>query len=122
MYSLKVETNFASAHNLRNYKGKCENLHGHNWKVTAEFSSATLNDIGIVIDFKELKQLLNNIIDELDHHYLNELPAFKEQNPSSENIAKYIYTNIKNTLNNNNVKIDRVTVWESDNCSAAYWE
>ncbi len=124
MYILRIETDFAAAHNLRNYKGKCENLHGHNWKVAIEVSSEKLDNIGIVIDFSILKSIANSIITKLDHYYLNELPAFTEQNPSSENIAKYIYTKFKEKINLDytSVKIEQVIIWESANYSASYRE
>ncbi|MBI5207543.1 MAG: 6-carboxytetrahydropterin synthase QueD [Candidatus Firestonebacteria bacterium] len=122
MYNLKIKTSFSSAHNLRNYKGKCESLHGHNWKVSIEVSSALLNNIGLVIDFKELKSISNSVIEQLDHKYLNELPQFKEINPSSENIAQYIFNSLKEKLVNYKIKLDKVTVWETQNSSAAYYE
>ncbi|MBI4650749.1 6-carboxytetrahydropterin synthase QueD [Candidatus Desantisbacteria bacterium] len=123
MYNLKIVTGFAAAHNLRNYKGKCENLHGHNWKVEVEMSSQKLNNIGLSMDFKELKSGTEFVIDELDHHYLNELPPFNEINPSSENIAQYIYGRLKKKFEKyEDIQIYKVTIWESDSACASYYE
>lgn len=116
MYNIKAEGTFSSAHNLRGYKGKCEELHGHNWKVEITVSSNKLDKIGMVMDFKYLKAKLNEVLDKLDHKYLNDLPYFKKVNPTSENIAKYIYDNLKTAV----AAIKSVRVWESDNSSAAY--
>src|SRR5665648_546420 len=98
MYNLKVQGTFSSAHNLRGYKGKCEDLHGHNWIVEVVISSAQLDDIGMVLDFKYLKKKLNVILEQMDHKYLNKLVYFKKINPTSENIAKYIYNKLKSRV------------------------
>ncbi len=118
MFSIKVEMYFSSAHNLRGYKGKCEELHGHNWKVEAVVSKEELDKAGMVADFKYLKSKLNKILDELDHKYLNRVPYFKKVNPTSENIAKYIYQR----MNAGNLSLKSVTVWENAACSATYEE
>ena len=91
MYDLKVLSGFSSAHALRGYNGKCENVHGHNWHVELIVSSDALNEIGLVIDFKLLKKYLNEVMEMLDHKFINETEFFKEVNPSAENIARYIY-------------------------------
>ncbi len=117
MYNIKVEADFSSAHNLRGYKGKCEELHGHNWKVKIEIAQDSLDKIGMVADFQEIKFELNKVLDKLDHKYLNNITYFKKYNPTSENIAKYIYDALKNKIPN----LSAVTVWESDNCSATYY-
>ena len=122
MYELKIKTDFASAHNLRGYQGACESLHGHNWHVEVLVRSSKLNDIGLVIDFKVLKAHTNEIMEELDHKYLNDLDAFKEVNPSSENIAEYIYKELENKLSAEDAKVSRVTVYESKNSSASYFK
>ncbi len=116
MYTVKVEASFSSAHNLRGYKGKCEDLHGHNWKVEAAVSGKKLDDIGMVMDFKYLKMKLNEVLEGLDHKYLNDIPYFKKINPTSENIAKYIYDKLKPFVQD----LGLVTVWESENSSATY--
>jgi len=118
MYSIKVEANFSAAHNLRGYKGKCEELHGHNWKVEVEALSDRLNNAGMVLDFKYLKNKLNRVLEKLDHKYLNNIPYFKKANPTSENIARYIYDHLKSQISN----IQSVTVWESENSAATYEE
>jgi len=116
MYSLKVEGSFSSAHNLRGYKGKCEELHGHNWRIEVIVKSEELNNIGIVVDFKELKQKLNAVLEELDHKYLNKLAYFKKVNPTSENIAKYIYKKLITKI----PLLDSITVWENATSYATY--
>jgi len=120
MYQIKVTTQFNSAHNLRGYKGKCEELHGHNWRVEAVVSSEDLNEIGMVADFKDLKKNLNEITSVLDHKYLNEADYFSKVNPTSENIARYIFDKLKGRMPK--LKIDGVTVWETDTSSATYYE
>ncbi|MGE5307510.1 MAG: 6-carboxytetrahydropterin synthase QueD [Deltaproteobacteria bacterium] len=116
MYSVSVITHFSSAHNLRGYKGKCESLHGHNWKVEAEARSRTLDKTGMVMDFHLLKDQLRGVLDGLDHKYLNSLPPFKETNPTSENIARYIFTQLKKKVPG----LSSVVVWENDFCRAKY--
>ncbi|HNW39873.1 MAG TPA: 6-carboxytetrahydropterin synthase QueD [Candidatus Omnitrophota bacterium] len=118
MYSLKVQGTFSSAHNLRGYKGKCEDLHGHNWLVEIIVKSAELDDIGMVLDFKLLKKKLNACLEEMDHQYLNKLDYFKKINPTSENIAKYIYKQLKTRI----PLLSCVTVWENSSSSANYEE
>jgi len=122
MYELMIETNFAAAHQLRGYKGKCEKLHGHNWRVQVTVASDKLNDIGIVVDFHDLKDALNETVSTLDHSFLNDLFPFTEKNPSSENIAKWIYESLKNKADDENYDISSVTVWESETASATYYE
>ena len=122
MYRLKIHSYFASAHNLINYQGDCENLHGHNWKVEVTVAARELDKAGLGIDFKILKSETNNILKTLDHKYLNELGPFKENSPSSENIAKYLFDEIGKRLNNENITVEMITVWESDFASASYYE
>jgi 6-pyruvoyltetrahydropterin/6-carboxytetrahydropterin synthase len=117
-----VHTNFAAAHSLRGYQGNCEELHGHNWKVGVQIASETLNHLGMVIDFKVLKKELNKIIQRLDHKHLNNIPPFDSLNPSSENIACYIYQELKKLLPQERIIVAKVTVWESDDSSASYSE
>jgi len=118
MYNIKVEAYFSSAHFLRNYKGKCEELHGHNWKIEAVVEDEELDKAGMVIDFKDLKMELNKILDKLDHKCLNNFAYFKKVNPTSENIARYIYKNLKPEIPN----LKLITVWESHNSCASYYE
>ncbi|MDD5565957.1 MAG: 6-carboxytetrahydropterin synthase QueD [Candidatus Omnitrophica bacterium] len=116
MYSIRVESTFSSAHNLRGYKGKCEALHGHNWKVEAVVASQGLDKTGMVIDFKVVKHQLNTILEKLDHAYLNKIPYFKAHNPTSEQIALYVYTQLKKKVK----QLASVTVWENSTSSATY--
>lgn len=118
MYSLKVQGNFSSAHNLREYKGKCEDLHGHNWVVEMVVESVKLDKIGMVLDFKHLKNELNAVLEKMDHKYLNRIPFFKKVNPTSEQIAKYIYDQLKIAL----PQVKSVTVWENATSCATYEE
>lgn len=122
MYELMIETSFSAAHQLRGYMGKCEKLHGHNWKVQVHVTAERLNERDLAIDFHELKRLTNEIISPLDHTLLNEIFPFTEKNPSSENIAKWIYDCLKKKINDENIEVSAVTVWESDSASATYYE
>lgn len=123
MYRLMIESSFASAHQLRGYKGKCENLHGHNWKVQVFVDAERLNEIDIAIDFHDLKKMTNEILSELDHKFINDIYPFTKKNPSSENIARWIYESLRDKLTPyKNIKISAVTVWESDTASATYLE
>jgi len=122
MYRLKVVTSFAAAHNLNNYQGECENLHGHNWRVEVTITARELDKAGLGIDFKILKAKTKDLLATLDHKYLNDLEFFKELSPSSENISRFIYNELGKTLNNDNVRVETVTVWESDFACASYYE
>lgn len=122
MYRLKVVTSFAAAHNLNNYQGECENLHGHNWRVEVSVTASELDKAGLCIDFKILKAQTKDLLNTLDHKYLNELPQFKGLSPSSENIAKFVFMELAKRLNDGNVKVEMVTVWESDFACASYYE
>jgi 6-pyruvoyltetrahydropterin/6-carboxytetrahydropterin synthase len=120
MYRLTIHTHFAAAHNLINYQGDCENLHGHNWKVEVTVAARQLDKAGLGIDFKLLKKETNRILDQLDHTYLNELAPFRELSPSSENIARYLFEELGKAFNNDNVTVEKINVWESDNACASY--
>jgi 6-pyruvoyltetrahydropterin/6-carboxytetrahydropterin synthase len=121
MYELKVVTRFAAAHQLKMVTEKCENLHGHNWKVELFVAGENLLDSGVLMDFGIIKQRLGEIIDTLDHRFLNELPAFDTSNPSSEFIAKYIADEFSGRIGpGEEIFVSRVNVWESDDACAAY--
>ena len=120
VYLLKIIDYFAAAHNLINYKGKCEELHGHNWKVEVIVKGEKLDKAGMLIDFKILKKYLKEILDRLDHAYLNELEYFKEKSPSSENIAEFIYFEMDKMLKDSPAEIEEVRCWESINSCAIY--
>lgn len=122
MYKIKITLNFSAAHSLRGYKGKCESLHGHNWKVEVAVTSQKLDSLGMVIDFSELKKMLNEVLEELDHKHLNELEYFSEVNPSSEEIARYIFFKLKELIAKEKGKLEEVSVWETENSCASYSE
>ncbi|OPX21130.1 MAG: 6-carboxytetrahydropterin synthase QueD [Desulfobacca sp. 4484_104] len=121
MYELKIITQFSAAHRLENFYGKCEALHGHNWKVEIFLGAASLDEVGLVRDFGKIKAAAREVLEEVDHTYLNELPAFQNQNPSSENLARYLFERLSPAINDDRVKVTRVAVWESDTSSAAYY-
>lgn len=120
MFELKVVTNFAAAHQLKMVAKKCENLHGHNWKVEVCVAGETLNDAGVLVDFGEIKKHLSKVIAMLDHKFLNELEFFHDDNPSSENIAMYIAKTLRAAINDDSIKVTRVTTWESEDSCATY--
>ena len=120
MYRLMIKTSFAAAHNLINYQGDCENLHGHNWRVEVVVAAKELDKAGLGIDFKILKKQTNSLLDELDHKYLNDLTAFQNNSPSSENISRYLFERLSETLNNENITVEKINVWESENACASY--
>ncbi len=122
MYELSIEVGFAAAHQLRGYRGNCENMHGHNWRVQISVTAERLNEIDIAIDFRELKHVAREVISPLDHAFLNEVFPFTEKNPSSENIAKWIFDSMKKKINSEYIRVSAVTVWESDTASASYYE
>lgn len=120
MFELKVKDHIASAHILKGYDGPCAHLHGHTWKIEVTVTGDGLNDIGLLVDFKILKKKLKDVIMPLDHVLLNDLPAFANINPSTENIAKYIYTQLKPQLEG--LRLKSVEVFESDTASIVYYE
>jgi len=122
MFVLKIVTDFASAHSLRDYPGDCARLHGHNWQVEVSVESEVLNDLGIAIDFREIKKQTKAVVKRLDHQYLNEIPPFDELNPTAENIAKYFYDEVAKLINNPDVRVCEVIIWETPRASVAYSE
>jgi 6-pyruvoyltetrahydropterin/6-carboxytetrahydropterin synthase len=122
MFEIAVEQGFASAHALRNYKGRCENVHGHNWKVRVVIEGERLDQTGLLVDFLSVKSLMGEILDRIDHQFLNEIPPFDAINPSAENIAEYIYQQMTGRLKNTPVpvRIREVKIWETDIQSATY--
>ena len=121
MYEITVHAHFSGAHRLRYLHGKCEGLHGHNWKVEVSVSSNRLGEEGVVIDFGILKQKLEKVLRPLDHAFLNDLPYFSRTEPSSENIAKYIFNKLRNELKGHQGTLKKVIAWESETSSAAYF-
>ena len=121
MYEITVTSHFSGAHRLRYLHGKCEELHGHNWKVAVSVVSNRLGKEGVVIDFGILKQKVEKILKPLDHTYLNDLPYFSGIEPSSENIAKYVFDRLKSELKGLPGALKKVTAWESETSSATYF-
>lgn len=121
MFDVFIKTHFAGAHHLRNYPGNCEKPHGHNWKVKVTVRATELDELGMGIDFKVLKQKVNAVVDELDHHDLNEHPSFQAQNPSSENIAVFLYNELKAPLSHERYQLYSVTVRETDSSGLTYY-
>ena len=119
MYEITVKKTFSAAHTL-NIGGECENLHGHNFTVEATIESEELNADGLVLDFRVLKKWVNEILEELDHTFLNDLPAFKNSDPTSENIARFIYNRLEENTSIMGLKVSRIAVWESENSKAVY--
>ncbi len=121
MYEIRVETEFAAAHFLREYKGKCENLHGHNWKIEVRFRSKKLDRAGMLMDFKHAREIIGKVVDRFDHRYLNEIQDFKKVNPTTENLARIFFNAVK-PLVPEGVSVHSVTCWESERCGAMYVE
>jgi 6-pyruvoyltetrahydropterin/6-carboxytetrahydropterin synthase len=119
MYELVVETDFAAAHNIREYGGNCERLHGHNWKVRVGLRARRLDRLGMVMDFRDVKARLSEVLKALDHQYLNEIEPFRTSNPTTENIARFICERLMKGLPKG-VSVGKVTVWESERCAASY--
>ena len=120
MYELKIVTKFAAAHQLTMVGSKCENLHGHNWKVEVHVNGEKTDDAGILMDFGAIKKHVREIMALLDHKYLNELDYFRQNQPSSENIAFFVATELQRRVDNSAVSVSRVTAWESDDAGATY--
>ena len=120
MYQITVTSHFAGAHRLRHLHGRCENLHGHNWKVEVSVVSKRLNKEGVAIDFKILKKKVEEVLNQLDHTYLNELPYFSKREPSSENIARYIFDRMNEKLRGHPATLRKVSAWESETACATY--
>ncbi len=122
MFVLKIVTDFASAHSLRNYPGDCSRLHGHNWGVEVMVYSNKLDEKGIAIDFREIKKQTKVVAKRLDHQYLNEIKPFNVLNPTAENIAKYFFDEVGSLINNQDVRVKEVTIWETPRASVTYSE
>ena len=125
MFEVSVEDTFAAGHALRGYRGKCENPHGHNYRVRVTLTGDSLDEIGLLYDFKDLKGVMNAVIDELDHKFLNDVEPFRQQNPSAENMARYLYQEIRRQLpadTDGHIRIKQVELWETDTARAVYFE
>lgn len=125
MFEVTVERSFAAGHFLRNYKGKCENPHGHNYRVLVTLQGKELDKAGLLLDFKDLKYAVKGVIERLDHQMINEIKPFDEINPSAENLAKYFYeqTNLRlKEVTLGRVSVKQVTMFETDTSNATYYE
>ncbi len=122
MFELDITREFSGAHSLRGYNGDCKCLHGHNWIIQVFVQSEELDEVGIAVDFKALKKELDAILKELDHKYLNELEAFRDCNPTSENLARYIYKRLAAAVNDGKARVSKVRVCESLTSGASYYE
>ena len=125
MYEVTVEDSFAAGHYLRNYRGKCENPHGHNYKVRVTLAGEQLDKAGLLIDFKDLREVMKQVIDRLDHRMINDLEPFTVVNPSAENLAKYFFDEANGRLRsstNGRVGVKMVTIFETDTTTATYSE
>jgi 6-pyruvoyltetrahydropterin/6-carboxytetrahydropterin synthase len=121
-FEVYIKEYFSAAHSLIGYKGDCARVHGHNWIVEVFVKCKELNKIGIGIDFRDIKESVKDVLQGLDHFNLNELPPFRKANPSSENIAKYLYQELAQKLNSDDVKVSKVKVSETPGAGAFYWE
>jgi 6-pyruvoyltetrahydropterin/6-carboxytetrahydropterin synthase len=120
MYEVTVKKTFSAAHRISDIGGKCETLHGHNFLVEVSVSAESLNDDGLLIDFRILKQWTAEVLERLDHKFLNELDYFRKRNPSSEQIARHLFDLIDERARQKEVHVSRVTVWESESSCATY--
>jgi 6-pyruvoyltetrahydropterin/6-carboxytetrahydropterin synthase len=125
MYEVQVEAGFSSGHYLRNYYGRCENPHGHNYKVCVTLAGAELDETGLLLDFKLLKQVMRPVIDRIDHQMLNDIEPWITVNPSAENLARYFFEQTNDQLSgmtHGRVRVKDCTIWETDTSSATYYE
>jgi len=122
MYEVKILTEFSAAHQLREFRGNCEKLHGHNWKIEICVVGEQLDRTGLLIDFRVVKNHTKTILSNLDHSFLNDFAPFKDVNPSSELIAKYIFDELSKLINSPSITVSRVSAWESDSSRASYFK
>jgi len=120
MFEISVEETFAARHALRHYHGKCEKVHGHNYKVQVTVEGQSLNEAGLLMDFTELKRLLHSVVDRLDHEFLNDVPPFDKLNPSAENMARYFHEELSKGITSADLRVSSVKLWETDTSIATY--
>lgn len=124
MFEVTVEQTFSAGHSLREYRGKCENVHGHNYRIQVTVEGEKLNRIGLLVDFVELKRAVRHVVERLDHQFINDLEPFTTVNPSAENLAKYLYDEVSQLLDLTSseqpVRISQIKVWETDTSIAVY--
>jgi len=121
MYRLAIQTSISAAHYLKDYNGNCSLMHGHNWKIQVEVKSDQVDKVGMVIDFKDIKEITWKVAGKYDHQVFNQIPPFDTQNPTAENISKHFYEEITKLLPEG-IKMDRIKLWETDNYSIEYFE
>jgi 6-pyruvoyltetrahydropterin/6-carboxytetrahydropterin synthase len=123
MFKITVQKSFSASHIIRDYPGECGRLHGHNWKVKVVVKTEKLDRYGMAIDFKEISEILNDIIEKVDHYHLNDIPPFDKEQPTAENIAKFFYDEMKRRLSEREgIEVDFVEIWETEKYSAIYQE
>jgi 6-pyruvoyltetrahydropterin/6-carboxytetrahydropterin synthase len=120
MFEVTIEQTFAAGHALRNYHGKCENVHGHNYRCQVTMEGEQLDHVGLLVDFVLLKKVVGAVIERMDHQWLNDFPPFDVLNPSAENIAKFIYDEVTKGINVGGVRLGYVRLWETDTSYATY--
>lgn len=120
MFEVSVDYSFAAGHALRGYKGKCENVHGHNYRVRVTVGGEELNSIGLLMDFVDLRAEIRALVERLDHRFMNDIPPFDRLNPSAENLARYLCEELDSQMRGNGLRVQAVTVWETDTTSATY--
>jgi len=121
MFEVTIEETFAAGHALRNYHGKCENVHGHNYRCQVTVTGPELDSVGLLVDFVELKKVVHGVLDRMDHQWLNDFPPFDALNPSAENMAKFIYDEVSRSLKTpQGAKVAQIRLWETDTSSATY--
>lgn len=122
IYEIYVKDHFAAAHALRGYNGNCSNMHGHNWDVEAYIQCTKLNKLGIGVDYRDVKEIVKDVLSKLDHTNLNEVAEFGSINPTSENISKFLYNELSRRLNTESIKVAKIMVFESPGCGSSYQE
>ena len=122
VYTIRIITDFSAAHLLRGYEGECSRLHGHNWKVEVEVTATVLNEVGMGVDFKDIKASTREVIGNMDHRNLNDLPPFDKINPTAENLAAHIFKLLSASLNKEDIRVSAVTIWETERASVRYTE
>ena len=120
MFEISVEETFAAGHALRHYHGKCEKVHGHNYKVQVTIEGEALDETGLLVDFTELKRVLHSVVDRLDHEFLNDVPPFDKLNPSAENMARFFHEEMTRGIRSSGVRVSSVKLWETDTSTATF--
>ena len=120
IYTLTTFVEFSSAHVLNGHEGACKRMHGHNWKVEVEVCGNKLDNIGMVIDFKEIRNMTKGVVDQLDHRFLNDLDPFKKINPTAENIAQYIYKELSEIMNDKQIEVKSIKLWETEKSAVTF--